>query len=66
MRSSRIWRGCLIGAVVIVCALVVSANFRVKSQWGERLSSNDVIIDQKSPSPDGSKLLVRYKFDSGH
>lgn len=29
------------------------------------MSRTDVVIDQKSPSPDGSKLLIRYRFDSG-
>jgi hypothetical protein len=65
MTKSRLWKGCLWGFAAIACLIAIWAVLRGRSQWGERLSRTDAVIDQKSPSPDGSKLLVRYRFDSG-
>lgn len=65
MRMSGLWKGCLIGFIAIVCTVAIWAVIHVRSQWGERLSRTDAVVDQKSPSPDGSKFLIRYRFDSG-
>jgi hypothetical protein len=55
----------LIGFFLLLTGLVIWGVISVRSQWGERLSRNDVVIDRELPSPDGSKFLVSYRFDSG-
>jgi hypothetical protein len=55
----------LLGFFLFLTGSVTWGVISLRSQWGERLSRNDVVIDRELPSPDASKFLVRYRFDIG-
>jgi hypothetical protein len=52
-------------AVLLLAGLTGVGLYHVRSQWGERLTRKDIIIDRKLASPNGSLLLIDYRFDLG-
>ena len=55
----------LLGALLFMAAMAIWGILLSRLEWGERLSRKDVVIDRESESPDGTKVLVSYRFDTG-
>jgi hypothetical protein len=51
--------------VLLLAGVTAVSLYRVRSQCGERLTRKDIVIDRKIASPNGSKLLIDYRFDLG-
>lgn len=66
MTKSRAVRvALLISSLTIIVLSAFGAVYWWSSVPREYLSDKNVIIDQKVPSPDGSKVLIQYRYDLG-
>ena len=61
-RAKRLPR--IAAAAILLLVGAVGLHY-LRSQWGERLTRKDIIIDRKLASPNGSMLLIDYHFDLG-
>jgi hypothetical protein len=52
-------------AVLLLVGAIAVGLYYLRSQWGERLTRKDIVIDRKLESPNGSMLLIDYRFDLG-
>lgn len=51
--------------VLLLAGVTAVGMYHFRSQWGERLTQEDILIDRKLVSPNGSMVLIDYRTDLG-